>query len=382
LEPLDRRVLKAIVEQHGGDHGVGHGAKAWSCERHLKAMLFAQIAGLNSLREIEQGLAASPQSLYHLNLRVPARSTLSDAQSHRPAEIFRDLCQWLMGRVNRTLRREGRELVELIDSTPIALRDERFGWAEANARTRGLKLHIAYDPRVQTTCWIDITSPRLNDISAVQHMPITPGTTYVFDKGYVDFSWWHRLDQAGALFVSRLKSNTYCRDVTPYEAEGENILADNDVKVGHAKPRGGAVNPLFDVQLREVVVRRDDKEPLRLITNDLERPAEEIAALYKERWQVELLFKWIKQNLKIKRFLGRSRNAVTSQIYIALIAFLLLRLFRQTHATSFAETPKALVARLKVSMFKAFDLTNRGADPPRHPRDLPPSPQLTLALPA
>jgi hypothetical protein len=380
MEPLDRRVLKKIVDNHEGNHGVGEGPKAWTCQRHLKAMLFGQIAGLTSLREIEQGLAAAPKALYHLNLRMAPRSTLSDAQNHRPAEVFRDICHWLMAQVNRTLRREGEAFIQLIDATPIPLKDERFDWAEASARTRGLKLHVGYDPRGDTPSWLDVTSAKVNDISAARAMPLVAGAVYVFDKGYLDYSWWNAIHQQGALFVSRLKSNTYRREVRPRCPEGEGILADNDIKIGHAKPRGGAVNPLYDVPLREIVVEREGKEPLRLITNDLTRPAAEVAALYKERWQVELLFKWIKQNLRIKRFLGRSENAVKSQIYIALIAFLLLRLFRQTHASSYAESAKALVARLKVALFGTFTLTNRAAGPPRRPDQLPTSPQLALNL--
>ena len=382
LEPLDRRELGRITARHRGDHGVGKGAKAWTCERHLKAMLFAQFAGLTSLREIEQGLGAAPQALYHLNLRPAPRSTLADALALRPSEVFRDVCLGLIGRVSRVVRREGEALIQLIDATPIPLRDTRFDWAEADARTRGLKLHIGYDPRVDLPFWADVTSPKVSDIAAARGIEIVSGATYVFDKGYVDYSWWHRIAEAEALFVSRLKSNASCRDIVARTPAGEGIVADNLIKLGHARPRGGAVNPLHDVPLREILVEREGKDPLRLVTNDLIRPASEIAALYKERWQIELLFKWIKQNLRIKRFLGRSENAVKSQIYIALIAFLLLRLFRQTHARSHGAGPKALVARLKVALFGRFDLTNPEKPPPRHPTQLPPPNQMTLNLAA
>lgn len=380
LEPLERRVLKRIVVRHGGNHGVGEGDRAWTCQRHLKAMLFGQFAGLNSLREIEQGLAAAPQALYHLNLRAAARSTLSDAQAHRPAEVYRDIAQWLMEQASRVLRREARELIQLIDASPIPLRDPRFAWAEASSRTRGLKLHIGYDPRNDVPSWIDLTSAKVNDIVAARAAPITAGAVYVFDKGYADYSWWNGIHEQGALFVSRLKSNAHRRPIKARAPKGNGILADNDIKLGHAKPRGGAVNPLHDVPLRELLVEREGNEPMLLVTNDLTRSASEIAELYKERWQIELLFKWIKQNLKIKRFLGRSENAVRSQIYIALIAFLLLRLFRQAHASSHKQGAKALVARLKVALFGRFDLSNRAVGPPRHPAQLPPSPQLALDL--
>jgi len=378
MKPLDRRVLNRIVADHDGDHGVGSGANAWTCVRHLRTLLFAQLAGLGSLREIEHGLAAHPGGLYHLDLRLPRRSTLSDAQAHRPAAVFRDICGMLVGQASRSVRREGRELIQLIDASPIPLHDPRFGWAEADARTRGLKLHIGYDPRAQVADWIELTSPKVSDIAAARGMPITPGAVYVCDKGYLDFTWWQAIHDTGAVFVTRLKRNTKRRDVKPRPVKGEGILEDNDLKVGHKAPRGGATNPLFDTPLREILVEREGKEPMRLVTNDLQRSATEIANLYKERWQIELLFKWLKQNLNIKRFLGRSENAVKIQIYTALIAFLLLRMLRHTHAPS--QSAKALVDRIKVALFSRIDFSNRVKPPPIQPAKLPPNPQLALSL--
>lgn len=380
LEPLDRRLLNGIVARHDGDRGVGSGPNAWTCVRHLRTMIFAQVAGLASLREIEQGLAAHPGGLYHLDLRLPRRSTLSDAQAHRPAAVFRDICQMLVGQVSRAVRQEGKELIQLIDASPIPLRDPRFGWAEADARTRGLKLHLGYDPRAQVADWIEVTSPKVSDLTAARDMPLTPGAIYVCDKGYLDFNWWHRIHQTGAFFVTRLKTNTKRRHVRARPVHGDGILEDNDVRIGHAAPRGGARNLLFDTRLREILVERDGKEPMRLVTNDLTRPASEIAALYKERWQIELLFKWIKQNLKIKRFLGRSENAVKIQIYVALIAFLLLRMLRHTHAASQRDGLKPLVARIRVALFSRLDLSGRAKPPPTQPAKLPPNPQMVLAL--
>jgi len=380
LEPLDRRVLNRIVAEHDGDHGVGSGPQAWTCVRHLRTMLFAQISGLNSLREIEQGLASQPGNLYHLDLRLPRRSTLGDAQAKRPAAVFRDICQWLMGLASRAVRREGDELIQLIDASPIPLRDLRCDWAQADARPRGLKLHVGYDPRAGVPDWIELTSPKVSDITAARTMPITPGAVYICDKGYLDFAWWHCIHEAGAMFVTRLKTNTKRRDVQARPVHGDGIIEDNDLKIGHAAPRGGARNPLFDTPLREILVEREGKQPIRLVTNDLARPADEIAALYKERWQIELLFKWLKQNLKIKRFLGRSENAVKTQIYCALIAFLLLRMLRQTYAASYKQGTKALVARLRVALFSRIDLSGRAKPPPTHPAHRATPPQLAFIL--
>jgi len=313
LEPLDRPETNRIVARHAGNRGVGSGPNAWTCQRHLKTMLFAQFADLASLREIEQALAAHPGGLYHLDLRLPQRSTLADAQAARPAAVFRDICQSLMRRASRSVRREGCTLIQLVDASPIPLRDLRFGWAEADNRTRGLKLHVGYDPRADVTDWIEVTSPKVSDLGAARAMSITAGAVYVFDKGYVDYNWWRRLHDAKAVFVSRLKSNSHRREVVARTADGVGILADNDLKIGHAAPRGGARNALFDVPLREVVVARNRKPPLRLITNDLVRPAEAIAALYKERWQIELLFKWIKQNLISAAFSDARRTPSKSR---------------------------------------------------------------------
>jgi putative transposase len=259
--------MQRIVARHDGDHGIGCGPNGWTCIRHLKTLLFAQLAGLNSLREIEQGLAAQPGGLYHLDLRLPRRSTLSDALTRRPAAVFRDICQSLMAQASRTIRREAGELIQLVDASPIPLRDPHLAWPEADARVRGLKLHIGYDPRAELPDWIEISSPKLSDITVAREMPIRPEATYVMDKAYLDFGWWHRINQAGAFFVTRLKRNTKRRDVRPQPAKGIGILEDNRLKVGHPSPRGGAKNPLADTELREIVVEREGKKPLRLVSN-------------------------------------------------------------------------------------------------------------------
>lgn len=380
LEPLDRRVVNRVVDRHQGNRGVGHGDGAWTCQRHLKAMLFAQFAGLKSLREVVDALAAQPAALYHLGLRPPKRTTLSDAAAARPAAVFRDLAQHLMATLTRAPRQEGQALIRLIDGSPIPIKDGRFTWAEADSRCRGLKLHMLYDPRAVHPVHFAVESPKVSELTVARRFDLAPDATYVFDKGYTDYGWWQAIVESGATFVTRLKSNAHRRAVRPSPAIGENILADQSVQIGHKKPRGGAVNPLYATDLREVVVARDGKKPLHLITNDHSRPAVEIAELYKERWQIELFFKWIKQNLKIKSFLGRSENAVRMQIYIAMIAFCLLRLFQTTHAASHNSGAKALVARLRVALFNAFDLTGRAPPTPQPPQWRTASPQLSLAL--
>ena len=385
LEPLDRRVVVRAVQAHDGDHGVGGGDNAWTCERHLKTLLFAQFAGLKSLREIVEGLGAHSASFYHLNLRAPCRSTLSDANRERPAEVFRDIATALIPVAAGALRQEGEALIRLLDSSPIALKGNRFAWAQANARTRGLKLHLLYDPRQSRPVWFEVTSAKVDDVVAGRAVPLEPGATYVFDKGYTDYRWWSQILAAGAFFVTRRKRNAHCRDLCEAAAEGaqtEGIRFDRRLKIGHRRPRGKApTNPLYQVSLREIVVARPDKaEPLYLLTNDFERPAAEIARLYKERWDIELLFKWIKQNLKIRSFLGRSENAVKIQIYVALIAFMLLRILHQTAARGFKASTALLLTQLKIALFSPFNLRKIAKPPPKPPWLRPPNPQPCLAF--
>jgi putative transposase len=382
LKPLDRRVVARAVAAHAGDHGVGSGDNAWTCARHLKALLFAQFAGLRSLREIVEGLAGQSAALYHLNLRAPCRSTLADANRGRPAAVFRELATALVPVAAGVLRRESEALIRLLDATPIPLKDQRLAWAEASARTRGLKLHLLYDPRQRRPVWFEVTSAKVDDVVAGRAVPLEAGATYVFDKGYTDHRWWFAIRAAGAFFVTRRKRNAHCREVGIEIATGDGIEADRRVKLGYYRPHGGAPkNPLFDVVLREVTVARPDKdEPLYLLTNDLDRPAAEIAQLYKERWDIELLFKWLKQNLKIRRFLGRSENAVRTQIYVALIAFMLLRILHQTAARSVKASTALLLTQIKIGLFRPLDLRQTHKPPPRPPSLRPPHPQYGLAF--
>jgi putative transposase len=382
LEPLDRRVIARAVREHDGDHGVGSGDNAWTCERHLKTLLFAQFAGLKSLREIVEGLGAHSAAFYHLNLRAPCRSTLSDANAQRPAAVFRDIAAALIPVAAGVLRHEGDALIRLLDSSPIPLTGSRFAWAQANARTRGLKLHLLHDPNQARPVWFDVTAATVDDVVAGRAVPLEPGATYVFDRGYTDYRWWSEILAAGAFFVTRRKRNARCREIKQAAAEGDGILVDRRLKIGHRQARGGAAkNPLYDVSLREIVVARPDKDaPLYLLTNDFDRPATEIAQLYKERWDIELLFKWLKQNLKIRSFLGRSENAVRIQIYLALIAFMLLRILHHTAARGFKATTALLLTQLKIGLFSPFNLRKTARPPPKPPSLRPPNPQARLAF--
>jgi IS4 transposase len=198
-------------------------------------------------------------------------------------------------------------------------------WATFSADVFGAKAHIVYDPQADRPVYFAVTPAKVNDITAAKAMPIEPGMTYVYDLGYYDYGWWAALDNVGCRFVTRLKKNTPLSVVQENRVpENGHILSD---RIGHLPQRlaGRRHNPL-QTAVREICVLNEAGKRLRIVTNDLDAPADEIADLYKQRWQIELFFRWVKQTLRIKHFVGTGENAVRIQIAVALIAFLLLRL--------------------------------------------------------
>jgi hypothetical protein len=231
----------------------------------------------------------------------------------------------MLPQAHRGLRRATADAVRLIDSTSFRLSSLSEGWATFSADVFGAKAHIVYDPNADRPVYFAVTPSNVNDITAAKVMPIEPGATYVYDLGYYDYGWWAGLDDAGCRFVTRLKKNTPFTAVHENRvATGSNILSD---RIGHLPTRlaKSRKNPL-QVPVRELRVTIDTGKILRIITNDLDAPAEEIADLYKQRWQIELFFRWVKQTLRIRHFVGVSENAVRIQIAVALIAFLILRM--------------------------------------------------------
>jgi hypothetical protein len=310
-------------------HGAKNCARGFSYRSHLVAMLYAQFAGAASLREIEAGLSSHANRLYHLGAIPARRATLAEANSNRPAEIFADLLGGMIRHVHRRLRQAMDGLTLLIDSTGMALNRLSDDWARFSAEVCGAKLHVIYDPDADCPVYTAVSAANVNDITAAKAMPIVPKATYVYDLGYYDYAWWAELDAAECRFVTRLKKNTKLT-VTGARAvaEGGDILCD---QVGYlpARQAKSRRNP-FTKKVCEVQVRIPTGKVLSILTNDLTASAQEIADLYKRRWAIELFFRWVKQVLKIRHFLGTSENAVRIQIAVALLAFLLLRMAQQT----------------------------------------------------
>jgi hypothetical protein len=310
-----------IVEKYGADELV----RKLTTKRQLIALLYGQFSGSTSLREVVTGMESHATRLYHVGAAPVKRSTMSDANSKRPWQVFSELFAQMLPQAHRGLRRATKEAVRLVDSTSIRLSSLSEGWATFSADVFGAKAHVVYDPNADRPVYFTVTPANVNDITAAKAMPIEPGATYVYDLGYYDYGWWAGLDDVGCRFVTRLKKNTPLSVVRENRVPNtSNILRD---RIGHLPARlaNSRQNPLH-VPVREITVIIDTGKLLRIVTNDLDAPAEEIADLYKQRWQIELFFRWVKQTLRIKHFIGVSENAVRIQIAVALIAFLILRM--------------------------------------------------------
>ncbi|RXH16203.1 IS4 family transposase [Bradyrhizobium guangzhouense] len=313
--------FEQVVEKYGADRLV----RKLTTKRHFIALLYGQLSGSTSLREIVTGMASHETRLYHVGAAPVKRSTMSDANSQRPWQVFSELFAQMLPQAHRGLRRATADAVRLIDSTSIRLSSLSESWATFSADVFGAKAHIVYDPNADRPVYFAVTPANVNDITAAKAMPIELGATYVYDLGYYDYGWWAKLDEAGCRFVTRLKKNTPLDVMRENQvSKNSNIVSD---RIGHLPARlaNSRKNPL-QVPVREICVVIESGKRLRIVTNDLDASAEEIAELYKQRWQIELFFRWVKQTLRIRHFIGVSENAVRIQIAIALIAFLLLRM--------------------------------------------------------
>lgn len=312
--------FERLVDEHKSDYRV----RTLSTKSQFVALLYGQLAGASTLRETVTGLKSHASRLYHVGAEPACRSTLADANAARPAAVFCDLFKLMLKTARRGLRRKITEATYLIDATVLPLSGLSGGWAHFSCKATGAKLHVIYDPDADQPIYAAVTPARVNDITAAHDMPFEPGATYVFDLGYYDYVWWAKLDAAGCRIVTRFKANTPLTLIKEQPvARDSNIISD---RVGYlpARQAKSRKNPMAD-PVREVCVRIETGKVLRILSNDLDAPAQEIADLYKRRWAIELFFRWIKQSLKIRHFLGTSENAVRIQVAVALIAFLLLR---------------------------------------------------------
>jgi hypothetical protein len=295
------------------------------------SMVFAQLTFRESLRDIEACLRAVPDKLYHLGFRSPvSRSTLADANEHRSWLIYADFAQVLIHEarrlyINDSLDLELDQTIYALDATTIDLCLSAFPWARFRTTKAGIKLHTLLDLRGSIPVFIWITDAKHADVRVLDALIPEPGSIYVFDRAYVDFQRLYKLSNAHAIFVTRAKKNLKWRRVYSHDVDrATGLICDQTIMLT------GTAAPEYPIHLRRVRYRDPQSgKSLTFLTNDFTIPALTIASLYRYRWRVELFFKWIKQHLRIKVFYGTSANAVKTQIWIAISAYLLVAIARK-----------------------------------------------------
>ena len=317
-----------IVQRHGGNAGV----RTLSCAEQFRAMAFAQLTWRESLRDIEASLSANATKLYAMGFRSAVkRSTLADANESRDWRIWSDLAALLIRRarklyVNDSLGVDLDNTVYALASSTVDLCLSLFEWAPFRSTKAAIKLHTLLDLRGAIPAFIHISDGKLHDVNVLDMLAFEAGAFYVMDRGYVDFARLHALHQAGAFFVTRTKSPMDARRVYSAAADrSTGVISDQQVMLnGYYSARK------YPEHLRRIRFKDPESgKTLIFLTNNTALPALTIAALYKSRWQVELFFKWIKQHLRIKKFLGNSENAVKTQVWCAVATYVLIAIVKK-----------------------------------------------------
>ena len=317
LKEVNKYDFKNQVLKNNGDYKV----QKLFCYDLFTTMIFSQIKQKDSTRNITSGLDSMNSDLYHLGISEIKRSTLSDAFNSRPAKVFEDYFYSLLSEMPRIAKRKFIRKVNILDSTTISFCLSKFNWAKYKSTKGGIKLHtiIDYDDLIPEK--VIISNAKVHDIKGVDDkIDFKEGEIYVKDRGYACYKYLYKAELASAYFVTRIKDNwkiirTFARENNPEN----NILLDEDIEVDGSKAKE------YPKKLRMITFyHAESKKILRFITNNFEMSAEEIADLYKSRWQIELFFKWLKQHLNIKTFYSTSENGVKIQIWCALITYLLL----------------------------------------------------------
>ena len=327
---LPLSTFRRCVAAHRGDHKV----QEFSCLDQFFAMAFAQLTARESLRDIEVNLRAQSARLYHMGFRCKtiSRNTLSNANAVRPWQMYADFAQHLIG-IARPLYADEPLAVDLdatvyaFDATTIDLCLSVYPWAPFRSAKAAIKLHTLLDLRGAIPSFIHITDGKTHEVNILDDLIIEPGAYYLLDRGYLDFSRLFAIHQAQAFFVTRAKSNTKFkrRYSHPVDRANSDILCDQT----------GVLTVFYSSKdypstLRKIVVRDEESgKRVTFLTNNFALKPDLVAQLYRQRWQVELFFKWIKQHLRIKAFLGTSENAVKTQIWIAVCTYVLIAIVKK-----------------------------------------------------
>ena len=320
-EFLPKRVFDSIVARYSGDKYVRH----FSCWNQMLCMIFGQLTNRESLRDLIVALEAHSQKTYHLGFgKSVTRSNLSKANENRNSKVFEEFAYYLIDVARNKRKNENFEIkgkVYAFDSSTIDLCLNVFWWAKFRKAKGGIKLHTLYDITTQIPAFIHITAATVNDVNAMDYIPYESDAYYIFDRGYIDYARLYKITLLSAYFVVRAKSNLQFKRI--YSQKIDKTTGVQSDQIG--KLTGFYVSKDYPGKLRKVkYYDREMNRTFVFLTNNMMLTAQNIALLYKNRWQVELFFKWIKQHLKIKTFWGNSENAVRIQIYSAIITYCLV----------------------------------------------------------
>lgn len=352
LALLPEQQFQTFVGQHEADKYV----KRFTCFNQLTTLLYAQVAGRDCLREIESDLRILDSTWGDLGLKSVARTTLAYANEHRPSAIFESLfyvlfeqCQSLSEEKSFSFRNP----LHAIDASSIAVCLELFDWAKFRRQKGAIKLHIDLNIRSQIPELLDLTDGKTHEVTVLQDFDFSayaPGTIFVMDRGYNDYALLQRIRKAGHHFVVRRKKNAQTFVLRLHRlAKGKGVLKDE--RVAFALPTAQAKYP---DDLRQVTFVDDEGEVYEYLTDEFRLSAANIAEIYRRRWDIETFFRWLKQNLKIKSFLGTSKNAVLTQIWVAMIYFLLLKWI--AHCLNFKRSLTELARKLAATCMHRFQL--------------------------
>lgn len=369
LKLIPRTDFERIVKQTGAEYR-SKGLSSWS---QFVAMLFCQLGRAHSLREIEGGLKSCEGKLAHLGIEAPARSSLSYANAHRAwqlyEKVFHGLFELVAAKVVGKKKFRFKNKLVSLDSTVIDLCLSMYDWAKFRRTKGAVKLHLVLDHDGYLPCFGIITDGKVADVKAAHHMHFASGTIVVDDRGYNDYRLFAKWTGDGVYFVTRMKDNALFEVVEAHEVpRNRNMLKDQTIRLSGTGAQAKCPHLLRRVE----AIREDTGDILVFITNHHGLGASTIAAIYKDRWQIELFFKAIKQNCKIKTFVGTSANAVKTQIWTALISMLLLRYLQLS--SRFCWSLANLVALLRMNLFTHRDLMQWLDEPfatPPEPQDHP-----------
>ena len=374
MEFVPWKTFGRIIERHKGDAGV----RTLDCADLFRIMAFAQLTWRESLRDIEVCLTSHQAKLFHMGLKAPpARSTLADALNQRDWRIYHALAQRLIVRARALYAQDS--VLELdasvyaLDATTIDLCLSLFEWAPFRSTKAAIKLHTLLDLRGAIPAFIHISDGKLHDVNVLDILPVEPGAFYVMDRGYLDFERLYAMHQAGAFFVTRAKAGMDARRVYSTATDRTSgVICDQRIKLNGFYSAKNYPEHLRRIRFKDL----ESGKTLVFLTNNTTLPALTIAALYKSRWQVELFFKWIKQHLRIKRFLGTSENAVKTQIWCAVSTYVLIAILKkELHLNALLYT---LLQILSVSTFEKIPISSALQPDTTRNITLPSANQLTL----